>query len=103
MCALRWWAEKIGRQGLIPADNAQLGVANRQFLANDTKARELGDKLSKVSDEYVRMRRPAGGGNHYLGTKCKTTRHPNKRRLDVRACWFYTQPAIQEYAAGSGK
>jgi hypothetical protein len=55
LCALRWWAEKIGRSGLLPADNAQLGVPNRQFLTNDNKARELGDKLSKVSDEYVRM------------------------------------------------
>jgi integrase len=55
LCALRWWAEKIGRRGLIPADNAQLGVPNRQFLTNDNKARELGDKLSKVKDEYVRM------------------------------------------------
>lgn len=55
LCALRWWAEKIGRKGLIPADNAQLGVPNRQFLTNDNKARELGDKLSKVSDEHVRM------------------------------------------------
>jgi integrase len=55
LCALRWWAEKIGRKGLIPADNSQLGVPNRQFLTNDNKARELGGKLSKVSDEYVRM------------------------------------------------
>lgn len=55
LCALRWWAEKIGRKGLIPADNSQLGVPNRQFLTNDNKARELGDKLSKVSDEYVCM------------------------------------------------
>jgi integrase len=55
LCALRWWAEKVGRKGLIPADNAQLGVPNRQFLTNDNKARELGDKLSKVKDEYVRM------------------------------------------------
>lgn len=55
LCALRWWAEKVGRKGLIPADNSQLGIPNRQFLTNDSKARELGDKLSKVSDECVRM------------------------------------------------
>jgi integrase len=55
LCALRWWAEKVGRMGLIPADNAQLGIAARQFLTNENKARTLGDKLAKVSDEHVRM------------------------------------------------
>lgn len=55
LCALRWWTEKVGKTGLIPADNAQLGIPERQFLTNENKARELGDKLSKVTDEYVRM------------------------------------------------
>lgn len=55
LCALRWWTEKVGKMGLIPADNAQLGIPERQFLTNENKARELGDKVSKVSDEYVQV------------------------------------------------
>ena len=40
---LRWWAEKIGRAGLIPGDNAQLAIPDRQFVTNEDKARRLGD------------------------------------------------------------
>ncbi len=52
---LRWWAEKVGKAGIIPADNTQLGVPERRFVTNENKARELGDSLDKVNDLYVRM------------------------------------------------
>ena len=52
---LRWWAEKIGKAGILPADNAQLGVPERHYIARISKARELGQELSLVTDEYVRM------------------------------------------------
>ncbi len=52
---LRWWAEKVGNAGVIPADNTQLGIPERRFLASENKARDLGDSLDKVNDPYVRM------------------------------------------------
>jgi len=52
---LRWWAEKVGKAGLIPVDNAQLAIADRRFVTNENKARELGSRLERVSDPYVRM------------------------------------------------
>ena len=52
---LRWWAEKVGKASVIPADNAQLGIADRQFVTNESKARQLGDSLERVSDSHVRM------------------------------------------------
>lgn len=52
---LRWWAEKVGKAGVIPADNAQLGIADRQFVTNESKAQQLGDSLDRVSDPCVRM------------------------------------------------
>jgi len=52
---LRWWAEKVGRAGVIPADNAQLGIPKRRFVADENKARELGDRLDRIRDPHVRM------------------------------------------------
>jgi len=52
---LRWWAEKIGKAGILPADNTQLGVPERRYVTNISKAQELGTRLEQVSDAYVRM------------------------------------------------
>jgi hypothetical protein len=52
---LRWWAEKIGKAGILPADNAQLGVAERRYVTNISKARELGSGLDKITDTHVSM------------------------------------------------
>jgi hypothetical protein len=52
---LRWWAEKVGKAGVIPADNAQLGIPKRRFVADENKARELGDRLDRIRDPHVRM------------------------------------------------
>jgi len=52
---LRWWAEKIGKSGILPADNMQLGVAERRYVTNVSKARELGTGLEQVTDAHVRM------------------------------------------------
>jgi integrase len=51
---LRWWAEKVGKAGLIPADNACLAIPDRRFVTNGDKARELGDSLARVGDPHVR-------------------------------------------------
>jgi len=52
---LRWWAEKVGKAGVIPADNAQLGIPKRRFVADENKARELGNGLDRIRDPHVRM------------------------------------------------
>lgn len=39
----------------MPADNAQLGVAERRHVTNVSKARELGTGLEHVTDAHVRM------------------------------------------------
>jgi hypothetical protein len=52
---LRWWAEKIGRAGIIPADNDRLAIPERRFVTNESKARYLGDNLGRVSDPHVRV------------------------------------------------
>jgi integrase len=55
MAHLRWWAEKVGKDGIIPADNAQLAIPERRFVTNEDKARSLDGKLERVSDPHVRM------------------------------------------------
>ena len=52
---LRWWAEKIGKSGILPADNTQLGVPERRYVTNISKAQELGTGLEQVTDAHVRM------------------------------------------------
>lgn len=53
MSALRWWADKIGKQGVIARDNARYGIPDRQYVTNHSKARELtSQELAKVTDPY---------------------------------------------------
>lgn len=52
---LRWWAEKVGKAGVIPADNAQLAIPQRRFVTNEDKSSSIGSKAEQVSDPYVRM------------------------------------------------
>lgn len=55
MAHLRWWAEKIGKAGILPVDNTKLGIPDRRYVANESKAKELDDRLDKITDPYVRM------------------------------------------------
>ncbi|MDR2878133.1 MAG: integrase domain-containing protein [Chromatiales bacterium] len=52
---LRWWAEKIDKAGILPADNALLGIPDRCYVTNESKAKELGEGLNRITDPYVRM------------------------------------------------
>jgi len=52
---LRWWAEKIGNPSLIPTDNMSLGVEDRQYVTNESKATVLDDRMQQVNDAHVRM------------------------------------------------
>jgi integrase len=52
---LRWWAEKVGKAGVIPADNTRLGISERQHVTNTDKSKTLGDALDGVRDAHVQM------------------------------------------------
>jgi Phage integrase, N-terminal len=47
---LRWWAEKIGKPALLPKDNTALGVAERRYVTNESKACALDERLSQIQD-----------------------------------------------------
>ncbi|MCC6710132.1 MAG: integrase domain-containing protein [Gammaproteobacteria bacterium] len=56
MAALRWWAEKVGRQNVIARSNDHYGIPERQFVTNVSKAQSVdADALNKVRDVHVRM------------------------------------------------
>jgi integrase len=52
---LRWWAEKVGKAGVIPSDNAQLAIPQRQFVTHEDKAQRLDERLERISDPYIPM------------------------------------------------
>lgn len=52
---LRWWAEKVDKGGVIPADNTLLGIPRRRLVTNQNKAKQLGNGLERVNDPHARM------------------------------------------------
>src|ERR1017187_5980305 len=53
MSALRWWAEKVNKQTVIPRSNDAYGIAERVHVTNVSKAKTLdADRLASVTDPY---------------------------------------------------
>jgi site-specific recombinase XerC len=52
---LRWWAEKVGKAGILPKDNTRLGIPERHSVRKENKAKELAGKLDRITDTHVRM------------------------------------------------
>ena len=56
LSALRWWAKKINKPGIIAKDNNAYAIGNRTNISEESKAQYLNAKtLSKISDPYVRL------------------------------------------------
>jgi site-specific recombinase XerC len=56
MSALRWWAEKVGKQNVVARTNAEYGIADRVYVTNQSKAKALNvDQLAQIRDPYVCM------------------------------------------------
>jgi hypothetical protein len=55
LACLRWCAEKVGKPGLIPADNTLLAIPDRQYVTNRDKSCRLGAGLERITDPYVRV------------------------------------------------
>lgn len=56
LAAIRWWAEKIGKQNVVAKDNAYYGVASRTFVTHVSKARDLDQELlAKIVDPHLRI------------------------------------------------
>jgi integrase len=56
MAILRWWAEKVNKQNVVARSNDFYGIPDRQFVTNDSKAREVtAQQLDRITDPHVRM------------------------------------------------
>lgn len=56
MSHLRWWAEKAGKQNVIPQFNDAVGLGRRQFVTNITKAKTLPEaSLASIKNERLRV------------------------------------------------
>ncbi len=55
MCAMRWWAEKIGKQNVIPRTNEELGIANRVLVSKENKAFNLDYKKVETLPRHIRL------------------------------------------------
>ena len=56
LAALRWWAEKIGKQNVVAKDNAYYGIESRSFITDISKATDLDrEKLDKIGDAHLRL------------------------------------------------
>jgi hypothetical protein len=87
---LRWWAEKVGKAGIIPADNTQLGIPERRFVTNEDKSRQLGTRLERVSDPYVRaslMLQEAFGLRREESVKFQPSYADRTSRIFLKGSW----------------
>jgi len=56
LAGLRWWAEKVGKPSVVPADNERLGVPDRVYAGSSGKQLALDvDKLVAIEDERVKL------------------------------------------------
>ena len=56
MTALRWWAEKVGKQNVVARTNAAYGIPDRVYVTNISKAKELAvEQLEKIRTACARI------------------------------------------------
>jgi Phage integrase, N-terminal/Integrase len=56
LAALRWWAEKIGKENVVARENDAYGIERRQFVTNQDKGKDLDPaRVGQVSSPYVAM------------------------------------------------
>lgn len=56
MSALRWLAEKIGKENIVERSNAAYGIQDRVYVTNRSKAKDLGlDQLERIRCPYTQM------------------------------------------------
>lgn len=56
MAAVRWWAEKVGKQGCVPKLNSELGIGRRSYVGTETKAQTVSsDQLASLGHERLRV------------------------------------------------
>ena len=56
MSALRWWAEKIGKENVVARTNAAYAIPDRVYVTNVSKATELDfGKVEQIRDVFIQL------------------------------------------------
>ena len=56
LAALRWWAEKIGKENVVARENDAYGIERRQFVTNRDKGKDLDPaQVDQIVSPYVAM------------------------------------------------
>lgn len=56
MSAVRWWAEKVGKENCVPRTNDAAGIPRRTYVAKESKAQRLDhDTLENIGHERLRV------------------------------------------------
>jgi len=56
MAAVRWWAEKVGKQNCVPRNNDVAGISRRVYVGTETKAQFLTPEvLNDLGHERLRV------------------------------------------------
>lgn len=56
MSHVRWLAERIGKKGIVPQSNADLGIEQRVYVTNENRGKELSqEQLNSIPDQHVKM------------------------------------------------
>ena len=115
MAALRWWAEAVGRPGVV-GTNAEHAIGERRYVTNEDRSQRLDpEELGRVRDEYVRMAlklqaafglrreeaikfRPAHADRgDWIALKASTTKGGRPREIPV---WNNAQRVVLDEARG---
>jgi site-specific recombinase XerC len=91
MSCLRWWAEKVGRESVIPRTNSVLGIQDRSFVTNVSKAKTLpANQLAEVKNEHANFSlrlQQAFGLRREEAIKIIVAKADQGDRLDLQASW----------------
>lgn len=91
MAHLRWVAEKIGKQNIVARSNDCYGIADRIYVTNISKARELKEiQLDKIVDPYTRISlkfQAAFGLRREESLKLRPGQADQGDRLSLKASW----------------
>jgi hypothetical protein len=56
MAALRWWAQKVGKENVVARTNTAYAIADRVYVTNVSKAKELDiEQLGRVHEPGIRL------------------------------------------------
>ncbi|MDE0365436.1 MAG: integrase domain-containing protein [Gammaproteobacteria bacterium] len=91
MAHLRWWAQKVGKPGVVRPANAAYGIVKDSPVAKEDKSQPLDPgKLARIGDEHVRMSlrlQDAFGLRREESMKFQPRYADRGKRLVLKASW----------------